>query len=621
MNDARPIPGLDAMSKQLWAAYKRFPLAFVLIFVFTALMYTESHSWIWLYTQNNVRILLSIVPVFFLSIALTLYAEQMQYSSMKKYIFLSLSIIFWVLFFQGINIDINIFYYSHIVYILLTSFWIIASLFISPFLTSFRSFIDSQEQYYWYFFQVSKIFTLSAFVWMIVWVLWLIAIVAIDFLFDVYSYSLYWDWTIFTFAFFTPLYGLTKFPKLWYDSPFETQKFFTFLIKYIAVPSIFFYFIILYLYTIQILFIFLEWPRWELSWLVIWFSSFGYLVYIFSYIYEHDTRIVEIFRRYFPYAVLFQAGMLFYAIYLRIAQYDLTINRYFVVVFWVWLLVISLYYIFSRKKLLIATPALLTIIILIISIGPWSVYQLPETRQIQRLEHHLEMAGILRDGEIYIPTSPSEIEPALSHEIYDGIRYLCNWQQCRGLGQVFPDQYNRFFNEHKNSWFPEKWPYRDPWSWEIQNAFIDMLRVERYWTYRWDSISEIEYRVPYSESFYPMHVLWYDVVVEIQDRLTDDTISASFDSKSSHIDIFTWMELKERFSLETFIDDLYEKHGWDRWQNIPRSDMITSLPWEHYDITLLMRRVVIKKPLDYNVDWDEIFPVSQLNGYALIRKK
>jgi hypothetical protein len=60
--------------------------------------------------------------------------------------------------------------------------------------------------------------------------------------------------------------------------------------------------------------------------------------------------------------------MLFYAIYLRINQYDLTINRYFVVIFGIWLLVISIYFIFSKKKNLMVIPAILTIFTIIISI-------------------------------------------------------------------------------------------------------------------------------------------------------------------------------------------------------------------------------------------------------------
>lgn len=75
-----------------------------------------------------------------------------------------------------------------------------------------------------------------------------------------------------------------------------------------------------------------EWPNGEVTWMVIGFSIFGYLLYIFSHSLE-KRPFLQAFRKYFPFVVLPQILMLFYAIYLRIAQYDITINRYFVVVF------------------------------------------------------------------------------------------------------------------------------------------------------------------------------------------------------------------------------------------------------------------------------------------------
>ena len=98
--------------------------------------------------------------------------------------------------------------------------------------------------------------------------------------------------------------------------------------------------------------------------------------------------------------VLPQIAMLGYAIYLRINQYDLTMNRYFVVVFGIWLLVISLYLLFSSKKYLAFIPTILTVFTILVSIGPWSVYHLPMDRQMKRLEANLVRANILQGNTI-----------------------------------------------------------------------------------------------------------------------------------------------------------------------------------------------------------------------------
>lgn len=153
-------------------------------------------------------------------------------------------------------------------------------------------------------------------------------------------------------------------------SQFEINRFFSFLIRYLATPAVYIYFIILYAYSIKVLLNFSDWPKGIVSWMVIGFSSFGYLTYIFSKPYE-DNKIVLFFRKWFPLAVIPQLFMLFYAIGLRIGQYDLTMNRYFVVAFGFWLLVTSLYFLLRRFALLAFVPASLALISFLISIGPW----------------------------------------------------------------------------------------------------------------------------------------------------------------------------------------------------------------------------------------------------------
>jgi hypothetical protein len=133
--------------------------------------------------------------------------------------------------------------------------------------------------------------------------------------------------------------------------------------------------------------------------------------------------------------------MLFYAIFLRIQQYDFTINRYFVVAFGGWLLISSLYLIFSKKKSLLYIPTLLTLFTLIISIGPWSVYNFPIERQKIRLIENLTKANILQDVGIVPLESIKSIDPELSNQIYDGIDYLCDYDSCEAVKELFPKIY------------------------------------------------------------------------------------------------------------------------------------------------------------------------------------
>jgi hypothetical protein len=138
--------------------------------------------------------------------------------------------------------------------------------------------------------------------------------------------------------------------------------------------------------------------------------------------------------------VLPQTIMLFYAIYLRIEQYDITMNRYFVVIFGVWLVFVSLYLLISAKKSVGVIPASLALISFFISIGPWSVFNFPLSRQYDRLVVNLEKAKILKDGIITPLQKSTDIDKALSSDISSGISYVCNYSDCELIRNLFPEQ-------------------------------------------------------------------------------------------------------------------------------------------------------------------------------------
>jgi len=204
-----------------------------------------------------------------------------------------------------------------------------------------------------------------------------IAIGAVGTLFDVNiqinEWRLYENWAVTALALAAPLYGLMHLPKRKEveEREYDTNKFFAFVIRFIVIPFVTLYFCILYAYSVKVLLNISDWPKGEVSWLVIGFSIFGYLGYIFSKSYEEEHRTVQIFRKFFPIVVIPQIPMLIYAIILRINQYDLTMNRYFVVIFGIWLTIISLYFVFGKVKSLTVIPATLAAITLLISVGPW----------------------------------------------------------------------------------------------------------------------------------------------------------------------------------------------------------------------------------------------------------
>jgi hypothetical protein len=219
---------------------------------------------------------------------------------------------------------------------------------------------DLNLPYSQYFLKLVSVFLFGFILGGLAFGLGALSIRAVELLFHMENEQSFSYWAILSMAFLSPLVCLTKLPlhPQTPDHDFSLDRFSSFIIKFIFLPAIFLYFVILYAYTVKVLFNVFDRPQGEISRLVILFSIIGYCTYFLSYFFKELT-IVYRFRKLFPFAVLPQLFMLFYAIYLRIAQYDLTVNRYFVVIFGVWLLVVSLYFILSKRKLLLVLPATL----------------------------------------------------------------------------------------------------------------------------------------------------------------------------------------------------------------------------------------------------------------------
>jgi hypothetical protein len=115
-------------------------------------------------------------------------------------------------------------------------------------------------------------------------------------------------------------------------------------------------------------------------------------------------------------------------------------NRYFVVIFGIWLVIVSLYLLISTKKSVGVIPASLALISFFISIGPWSVFSLPLHRQYDRLIVNLEKAKILKDGVITPLQKSTVIDKALANDISSGISYVCNYSDCELIKNLFPEQ-------------------------------------------------------------------------------------------------------------------------------------------------------------------------------------
>lgn len=605
---------LESLKKNLKTTISRFPISSLIILKISALFLILNH-WYFTYLaeQEFWRIIASLIITFFLSVWVYLKTEWLNFNWLKRNLSQIIPILFWIFFYSGFSANLENF--ENLIFFILTLAWIISFLFFAPYPKKFLLEKLKETVYYTYFYKISVVFLTSFILWITLFILWNIWIASVFELFDLswLNHSeIIWDWAIFALAFLTPIFALTQIPskEKCQENHFNENAFFSFLTKYIATPFIFVYFIILYTYTAKVLMNFWEWPKWEVSWMVIWFSIFWFITYIFSYIFQDKNNFIKIFRKYFPFAVLPQILMLAYAICLRIAQYDITINRYFVVVFWFWLTVISLYYIFSKLKKLSFIPATLTIFTILISIWPWSVYELPENRQLQRLEKNLEKAWILKENwEIKILEKKSDISKKLSKEIYWWIDYLCDFENCNQIIELFSIQYKEilekdienfekrkkedleFLEENEKNFSEEnkekikkdilEREYEKPREREIVIWITDLIKVQNH---HWDFQTEnqtIYFNLENNINIFPINVSGYSQILKLNEREYWEWKNNFWKLKLEtwKIEIIQNWEKTAEISIKEFLDEILTEYKKSWIKKLKTEEMTIIKDW------------------------------------------
>lgn len=453
-----------------------------------------------------------------------------------------------------------------------------------------------------------------------------IAIFATGTLFDIpgdVTGKMVGDWTVLALVIATPFFALASVPaKSTFDSAkYVETAFFSFLVKYVAIPFVTVYFLILYAYSAKVLANFSEWPKGEVTWMVIGFSFFGYLAYAFSYGLEKDFAFVKKFRKALPFAVMPQIAMLAYAIYLRIAQYDLTANRYFVVVFGVMLLALSAYFAFSKDKRLAAIPMAVAAFAIAVSVGPWSVFSLPAARQEARIIHNLETAGMLSNGKVSAPVTPLSRE--LSIEIYEEADYLVDYAGTIALKEIFPEQYAKADKKSRSD-FDKNVPamdssrsgryakrtYRGPDRYELFEILKDDLGIKS--KYSWGDGGEdatITYRAMDPNA--AVDVRGYSEMRKFSIASYDEGADASrYDLDSMRLVLVT-PSGKREFDLGPFVSKLRQSQEGNSQIDIPNSYLV----YEIEDVKFVFDSFVVTNPKIQNPDKKSRY--WSVSGYVL----
>ena len=197
-------------------------------------------------------------------------------------------------------------------------------------------------------------------------------------------------------------------------------KYLRFLAKYIL-PFIFaVYLLILYIYSFRIV-VTQNWPSNQIALPVIWFVIIGFsaVILLFPLLEENWAKRLSqiIYASILPIMVVY-----FFAVGFRVYEFGWTIERYLLVIFGLWVVLISLYFLISKNPLLKIWPISAVLILLVFSFGPWGVFAVSKTDQLQRLKEVLQAQGWLVDGKIR-PTN-KVLACAEENKIINLVEYL-----------------------------------------------------------------------------------------------------------------------------------------------------------------------------------------------------
>ncbi len=448
-NKLRKKISWEVFEKELSHTIDRFPLAVAALGVFflTAIFLVHFGDDNEFLVTFAIKIIITAVFTALLTLSVQFLSESYGWSSKYRTYGHAAVIILGALYFLWLPDVMDNFPLEMIgVHILIHTLLLVGTRF-AFFVKQIRDKTYTDEHFYAFNITSLAVFLESAFIGFLVFILGSATLGSIDALFQVsfIEGERYFEWFLFSAILVAPIYFLSKtpgpeMPVLPKES--HAEKFLRFIVLYIAIPFICIYFLILYAYTVKVLLDISNWPKGVLSWLVIWFSFFGWAVYTLSY-HVKNNHFVQAFRKWYPWILLPQVAMLFYAIVLRIGQHGFTVNRYLVIAFGVWLVCLSVYYIWSKKKHLVFLPASLSLSILIITIGPWSMFSVSERSQLGILQERMERVGVLQDGQItrLADNEIGQISAEDKRSIPSVIRYICAYHGCDQMRSIFGDTY------------------------------------------------------------------------------------------------------------------------------------------------------------------------------------
>ena len=195
-----------------------------------------------------------------------------------------------------------------------------------------------------------------------------------------------------------PLLGMSQIPagkekRIHHIMPYT--GFIKGVVQYLFIPLLLLYMATLYVYAAKILF------SWQLpvGWVcyLVSASMLGMVILIFiTYPIQHEqgNSIFKRLTRWLPLAMIPLLVLMSVAIGRRLSDYGITMSRLYVLVFNVWCYVVCIGLLLCRNKRIWWVPASFATILLLISVGPWSIPNVTENRLLGEVRDAFMASGV-----------------------------------------------------------------------------------------------------------------------------------------------------------------------------------------------------------------------------------
>jgi hypothetical protein len=626
------FPTLQRLNEESLRAAHRFPLSLLSSILATILLIyiVEKDS----FTDNlpllNLLMTFALgIPLFF---SVEIFSEKINLHFSKKILFWGLGIVALLLIYLSFPTDLSpgttrAPYIRYVIYNLALHLTV-----------SFVPFLDKGNlEGFWNYNKTLFIrFVMAVFFSQVISTGITMAFGALDLLFDIKTDpKTYSEIFILTYGIFNTWYFLAGIPRD-FDSGNSTStypkglKIFT---QFILIPLLLLYLAILYAYGAKIMFTW-DWPRGIVTYLIVAISVLGIFtnLLLFPYQKEKEGGWIKSFYKAFYYLLIPLTALLFIAIWIRIEDYGLTVNRYIIVLMGGWLALISLYFILGYKSIK-TIPISLAVAMILASFGPWGMFSWSERNQVQRLENILTESGILENGNIInevswkkssdstlIASSKRELNTLPKdqlNEVNSIIHYL---ESYHGMEALFP------WIAPETADFFESNQIIEPSHAQLMAETLGIKYLLPYNTY--DTVDSVfnEYTEFSSIPTESLEISGYDHLIrfviypsyergEVEELRTGPDYSFSKPKTTDEELLFTWREKEINLQTAAFIETLLKKHGAGVQPSLPQENLSILIQSDSLEIKVIYKRIGFTQVKDQKASFE------RLSGIVLIKFK